>query len=42
MGLYICNKIVKALGGEIWVCSNENGPGCTFGFKIPIKSDSNL
>ena len=40
MGLYICSKIVKALGGEIWVSSNSNGVGCTFGFKVPIQYDA--
>jgi PAS domain S-box-containing protein len=34
LGLYICNELVRRLGGRIWVESNE-GRGSTFSFVVP-------
>jgi len=34
LGLYICNELVRRLGGRIWVESNEER-GSTFSFVIP-------
>jgi signal transduction histidine kinase/ActR/RegA family two-component response regulator len=36
LGLSICNGIVKMMGGEIWVKSEE-GKGSSFYFNIPLK-----
>ena len=35
LGLYICRKLVEAMGGKIWVDS-EPGHGCTFSFVLPL------
>lgn len=34
LGLFICEKLVKALGGEIWL-ESEEGMGSTFYFSVP-------
>ncbi len=34
LGLYICNELVRRMGGRIWVEAN-NGQGSTFSFVIP-------
>lgn len=38
LGLSICRGLVMALGGSIWV-SSEEGKGTTFNFELPIKQD---
>jgi signal transduction histidine kinase len=38
MGLAICNRIVKHLGGRIWV--ESNGSGATFRFTLPAGEPS--
>ena len=35
MGLAICQSIIEAQGGRIWVENNTNG-GATFSFMLPI------
>ena len=40
LGLYICRKIVRALGGEI-ICESQLGIECTFKFVVKcFESDS--
>lgn len=36
LGLYICQAIIAAHGGEIWVESEGRGRGSTFGFTLPL------
>ena len=36
LGLYICKNLVEAQGGRIWAQDNNNGPGATFSFSLPI------
>lgn len=36
LGLYISKKIIEAHGGIIWAENNENEPGATFSFIIPL------
>lgn len=35
LGLSICKGLVTAMGGTIWV-NSEEGKGSTFSFKLPI------
>jgi len=35
MGLAICARVLKAVGGKIWIESSEEGKGTTFGFSVP-------
>jgi len=36
LGLYICKNLVEAQGGRIWAHDNNEGPGATFSFSLPI------
>jgi len=40
IGLAICKDFIEAMGGKIWVKS-KIGEGSTFGFDLPITSDTN-
>ena len=39
LGLYICQAIVAAHGGQIWAESPGPGQGSTFGFTLPLNPD---
>jgi signal transduction histidine kinase len=39
LGLYICQAIVAAHGGQIWAESAGPGQGSTFGFSLPLNPD---
>jgi signal transduction histidine kinase len=39
LGLYICDELVRRMGGRIWVEAN-NGQGSTFSFVIPAGETS--
>ena len=39
LGLYICQGLVEAMGGQIWVVS-EVGQGTTFSFTLPVERDA--
>ena len=39
LGLYICQAIVVAHGGQIWAESPGLGQGSTFGFTLPLNPD---
>jgi PAS domain S-box-containing protein len=41
IGLYLCRKILTALGGTIKAQSNGPGHGATFIIELPTKSDTN-
>jgi signal transduction histidine kinase len=36
LGLYICKNLVEVQGGRIWAHDNNEGPGATFSFSLPI------
>jgi signal transduction histidine kinase len=40
LGLYICKNLVEAQGGRIWAHDNNEGPGATFSFSLPITNPS--
>ncbi len=40
LGLSICYGIVRAHGGEILCCNNEDGRGCTFMVRIPVANEA--
>jgi signal transduction histidine kinase len=40
LGLYICKNLVEAQGGRIWAQDNNNGPGATFSFSLPVANTS--
>jgi len=40
LGLSICYGIVRAHGGEILCCNNEEGQGSTFIVRIPVASEA--
>jgi len=38
LGLYICSKFLRSMGGEIWIEETAPGKGTTVGFSLPIKA----
>lgn len=38
-GLHMAQILVELHGGEIWCSSNEDGPGSTFHFTLPLQDD---
>jgi signal transduction histidine kinase len=42
LGLYICDTIVAAHGGRVWVESKGLGRGSTFGFTLPFNREPQL
>jgi len=38
LGLSICKRLLEMLGGQIWVESEGEGAGSTFGFSLPLIS----
>jgi signal transduction histidine kinase len=41
LGLYIAQRLVQAMGGEIWVTS-EPGAGSRFSFTLPVMGERHL
>jgi len=42
IGLFVCRRIVAALGGDIWARQRPSG-GAEFGFRLPIyEADDDL
>jgi len=40
LGLNLCLKFVQRMKGNIWVINNDDGPGSTFAFYLPLTSGS--
>ncbi len=40
LGLFISRGIVQAHGGRIKARNNEDGPGATFSFTLPLRHDT--
>jgi signal transduction histidine kinase len=40
LGLFISKHIVEAHGGKIWAKNNDDGPGATFSFSLPMLKSS--
>ncbi|HUQ21840.1 MAG TPA: ATP-binding protein, partial [Gaiellaceae bacterium] len=36
LGLPVCDRIVRALGGRMWATQREDGAGAEFGFALPL------
>jgi signal transduction histidine kinase len=41
IGLYVCRRIVEAMGGRVWMARRETG-GSEFGFSLPAASEEAL
>ncbi len=37
IGLFICRNIIEAHGGSLWHTPNQDGPGVTFSFSLPVR-----
>jgi len=42
LGLAVCRSIVEAHGGSMRAVNNDDGPGATFFFELPIDTGSGL
>jgi len=40
LGLFISKSIIESHGGRIWAENNQNGPGATFYFSLPVSDDA--
>lgn len=39
IGLYVCRRLMQAMGGEIWATAQTRGSGALFGFTLPILAE---
>jgi signal transduction histidine kinase len=35
IGLFVCRRLIEAMGGRIWAVARSDGPGSEFGFWLP-------
>ncbi|HEV7128129.1 MAG TPA: ATP-binding protein, partial [Ktedonobacterales bacterium] len=40
LGLYICQQLMRGMGGYIWLRASHPGAGSTFAIALPLAADS--